>query len=216
MTTLASAPVASPAPGPALLRTELALQLAQLDGIGRWAADERAAGTRIPRPTSSREDRLDLARVETAREAVRQTVRARAEAHLAETGVAPLRTGLVPRALLAHRHDWIRGRTAACLAGLGISVIGETISGAEALGRVIVDQPDLLLVEDSLPLVSGREVVASARRYAPETRIVAYVSTDGMVGPLLEAGADLVHTRRVPPADVAYSLAGLVPLPATC
>jgi hypothetical protein len=92
---------------------------------------------------------------------------------------------------------------------------GELTNGAEAVGAVVAEQPDLLLVEDSLPMMSGEDVVREVRAFAPLTRIGAQVAHDDRIAAMLEAGAHSAHTRRVPPAEVAApSGAGSLPEPA--
>ncbi len=92
-----------------------------------------------------------------------------------------------------------------------IEVVAKLTNGAEAVGAVVAEQPDLLLVEDSLPMMSGEDVVREVRTFAPPTRIGAQVAYDDRIAAMLEAGAHSACTRRVPPADVAAALAQLLP-----
>jgi DNA-binding NarL/FixJ family response regulator len=92
-----------------------------------------------------------------------------------------------------------------------IAVVARLTNGAEAVGAVVAEQPDLLLVEDSLPMMSGEDVVREVRTFAPLTRIGAQVAHDDRIAAMLDAGAHSAYTRRVPPADVAAALVGLLP-----
>ncbi len=83
-------------------------------------------------------------------------------------------------------------------------------NGAEAVGFVIAEQPDLLLVEDSLSMMSGEDVLRSVLPYAPHTVCVAQVAHEDRVGALIEAGARMVWTRRAAPAELAAALRELV------
>jgi CheY-like chemotaxis protein len=60
-------------------------------------------------------------------------------------------------------------------------------NGADAVGVVAAEQPDLLLVEDRLPMVSGEQVIAGVRTFSPNTLIAAQVAYSDRVGALLDA-----------------------------
>jgi DNA-binding response OmpR family regulator len=74
----------------------------------------------------------------------------------------------------------------------------------------VAEQPDLLLVQDALPMVSGVEVVREVRRFAPVTRIGAHVEHDVRIAEMLDAGASRAWSRRVPPSDVTGDLLALL------
>jgi hypothetical protein len=61
--------------------------------------------------------------------------------------------------------------------------------------------------------VSGALRRKEERAYSPGTRIGAQVAHSGRVGTLLDARADAVGTRQVPPLDVAEQLLALVGAP---
>jgi DNA-binding NarL/FixJ family response regulator len=96
------------------------------------------------------------------------------------------------------------------LAELGIKVVAQLDNGADGVGALVAEQPDLLLVEDALPQVTGMQMLAATRRYAPHTRTAMQVPYDDGLAPALDAGAAAVFTRRTPPADIALQLARLV------
>ncbi len=109
-----------------------------------------------------------------------------------------------------HRKQWFRDKVAEALRGSGVEVMTGLENGAEAVGFVIAEQPDLLLVEDSLSMISGEDVLRSVLPYAPHTLCVAQVAHEDRVGALVEAGARAVWTRRAAPDDVATALRQLV------
>lgn len=89
-------------------------------------------------------------------------------------------------------------------------VVAGTDNGADAVGLTVAEQPDLVLVEDTLSMLTGVEVIREVRRFSAETVVVAQAAHGDRVGQLLDAGASAVFTRRTPPADVALSLLWLI------
>ena len=194
-------------------RSDLDLARQQLDAIARWHDARRGVREAAQRTTASREARMDVARRLDVVHAEHRAIVERTDAQLRRS-VELLRRTAARRAIVVHRNGWFMDRVAADLALRRIEVVATLGNGAEAVGAVVAEQPDLLLVEDSLPMMSGEDVVREARRFAPGTRIAAQVAHDGRIAALLEAGAHSACTRRVPPADVAAALADLL-LPRT-
>jgi DNA-binding NarL/FixJ family response regulator len=85
---------------------------------------------------------------------------------------------------------------------LGVDIVGHTDNGAEAVGMAVAEQPDLVLVEDTLAMVPGEQVVRELRKYCPDAVLAAQVAYSDRVGALLEAGAAMVFTRQIPPAEI--------------
>jgi DNA-binding NarL/FixJ family response regulator len=77
------------------------------------------------------------------------------------------------RVLLADDHALVREGIRSLLDGLAdVQVVAEAADGREALRLVAQHQPDVALVDISMPGLNGLEVVASARKDHPRTRIV--------------------------------------------
>ena len=188
-------------------RTQLDLLKAQLAAVDAWNLARRAAEADVETGTLSREMRLDLSRQLEARRREHQAVVARAEQHLRESGGA-LSAAARRRAVLAHRNAWLRDNVATRLQDLGVDVVGTFEDGADAAGTVVVEQPDLVLVEDRLPTVSGLELVQRIRAFSPHTVIGVQCLDEGGVPTFVKAGAQPVFTRRVPPKDIAEHLVG--------
>lgn len=181
----------------------------QLEAVEAWHQARRATEAAAERRTASREARMDLARRRDVLREQHRAIVARTEEQLAR-GVRLLPRQVPLRAVLVHRNAWFVGKLTAELAQRGIEVVGAPENGAEGTGVVVVEQPDLLLVEDTLPMVSGVEVARETRRFAPDAVAVAQVAYEERVPHLLEAGAQAAYTRRMPPGDVAQDLLGLL------
>ena len=181
----------------------------QLAAIERFTAARRMAEDAAAAAARSREMRMDTAR---ALEVVRrqhEAVIARSHEQLRRTGDL-LRGHAQRRAVLAHRNEWFLGKVSGVLAQRGITVVAAVDNGADVVGLAVAEQPDLVLVEDTLAMVPGEQVVRDVREYCPAAVIGAQVAYGDRIGALLEAGASTVFTRRTPPVDVAEELLGLV------
>ena len=188
-------------------RSQLDLLKAQLAAVDAWNDARRDAEAQAEVGAVSREMRLDLGRRLEARRREHLALVARAEQQLRETGGA-LSAAARRRAVLAHRNAWLRDSVAKRLEELGVCVVGAFGDGAEAAGTVVVEQPDLVLVEDRLPTVSGLELVQRIRAFSPRTVIGVQCLDEGGVPTFVRAGAEPVFTRRVPPTDIAEHLVG--------
>jgi predicted site-specific integrase-resolvase len=181
--------------------TQADLARRQLQAIESWHRARRAAEQAFEARTASREVRMDLSRhVEVLRTQHDAIVR-RTDQHLRD-GVHPLTRQVADRAVVVHRNEWFTGKVTAELQRCGIEVVEALCNGAEAVGVVVAEQPELLLVEDSLPMLPGEDVVRETRRFAPDTLVVGLVDYQDRVAALHAVGATAVFTRRVPPAEV--------------
>jgi len=192
-------------------RSSVELILDQVRAIGAWVQDPvgnqpacAPKGGRVPR-----EMPLDLAGELAALRATHAAVLARAELQLRQTG-DPLWADSSCRAVLAHRDVWWRERVADYLTAQGVQVIAQAGDGADVVGVLIVEQPDLVVVQDLLPLLPGLQVVRQARRYAPTSLIAAHLLDRGQAQPFLTAGADVAFSRRDRPGEVAEQLVALL------
>ena len=101
-----------------------------------------------------------------------------------------------PTAVIADDHEIVRSglRRALETPGLiepdGIEVVGEAVNGIETIERVKTMRPDLLLLDVSMPLASGAEVVLDIRRWSPDTRIAVVTAVDapGVLAGLVDSG----------------------------
>ncbi|KPJ78892.1 MAG: histidine kinase [Deltaproteobacteria bacterium SG8_13] len=71
-------------------------------------------------------------------------------------------------------------------------VVGTAGDGLEAIRRVETHQPDLLLVDLSMPRMSGMDAIRDVKKRFPQTRIIALTvhKTDEYILATLQAGAD--------------------------
>lgn len=107
------------------------------------------------------------------------------------------------RAVIADDHQIVRDglKTALQQPGLvehnGVAVVAEAENGFEALAEVKNHKPDVLILDISMPLAGGAEVVADIKRWSPETRIVILtgINAPGLICTLLDAGVDGMFSK---------------------
>ena len=186
-------------------RSQLELLQSQLAAIDAWNRARRACEEAEASVDMTREMRLDVSRRMEARRREQAAVVARADAHLRASGTVVAKNA-APRAVLAHRSTWLRDKVAARLTDSGVTVVASLEDGADAAGVVVVEQPDLVLVEDRLPTLPGQELVRRVRSFSPRTLVGVHVLDGGAVAPFMDAGAQAVFTRRIPPVEIADEL----------
>jgi len=101
-------------------------------------------------------------------------------------------------AVIADDHDIVRDGLRAALERsdllelLTLDVVAETSNGFETLAAVKQHQPDLLLLDLTMPLSGGAEVYTDVRRWSPQTKVVVYssVTAPGVLSMLVSAGVD--------------------------
>ncbi|MEL6860072.1 MAG: response regulator transcription factor [Pseudomonadota bacterium] len=101
-------------------------------------------------------------------------------------------------AILADDHDIVRDGLRAAMEkpGLietdGIHVVAETADGFETLAAVKLHKPDLVVLDLTMPLSGGAEVLTDIRRWSPNTKVLIYSSVDapGILSMLIEAGVE--------------------------
>jgi CheY-like chemotaxis protein len=179
-------------------------QIAAIDAFNRARRTAQAASAAA---LGSREMRLDAARR-------LDVLRRQHEAVVATTDEA-LRTSRdllrasSSRAVVVHHNPWFTRKVSDALADEGIVVLAQLDNGADAVGMVVAEQPDLLLLEDPLPMMTAEQVVHEVRTYSPHT-FVAVQADASAIGQLLGAGAGSVFTRHITPVSLARDLAGVL------
>jgi hypothetical protein len=192
-------------------QSPVALLLRQLQGIEAWNHVRQSRETALRSTPVSRQDRLDAARRIDMLAHAHATVLARASSDLAEQPT-PLASAIARRAVVAHRHQWFADKLTQGLEAGGVDVIGASDNGAEALGLVVAEQPDLLVVGDALVMLTGVELLGEVALFAPATLRAVQVSDSNGVGLMLDAGAHGVFTQQVPPQETADHLLALLEL----
>ncbi len=115
----------------------------------------------------------------------------------------PYHSGMKFTAVIADDHGIVRSglRMALERPGFlevdGIQVVGEAANGLEAIELVKTAQPDLLLLDISMPLASGAEILFDIQRWSPKTKVVILtaVRSPGLLSSILEGGVDGLFSK---------------------
>lgn len=131
------------------------------------------------------------------------------------------------RVVLADDHELVRAGLRALVDGCpGMRVVGEASDGAEAIARARELDPDVLVMDLSMPEVDGATATERIRSECPRVRVIALTAHDdrahltrllqaGAAGYVLKRGAadELVRAIRAVAAGSTYvdpTLAGAV------
>jgi DNA-binding NarL/FixJ family response regulator len=98
----------------------------------------------------------------------------------------------VTRILIADDHEVVRSGLRAILeAHEGWEVVAEAENGKDAIAKAVETNPDVAIIDYSLPLMNGIEATRQIRARVPAAEILIFTmhDSDVLVGELLEAGA---------------------------
>ncbi len=98
-------------------------------------------------------------------------------------------------AVIADDHEIVRDGLRSTLArvpDVDINVVGEAGNGIEAVTLVKKHKPHLLLLDITMPLASGEEILLDLRRWSPETKVVIFtaVTTPRVLASLVASEVD--------------------------
>src|SRR4051794_34206920 len=90
----------------------------------------------------------------------------------------------------------------------GIEVVGEAADGNEGVRQVADLQPDVILLDLSMPECDGLEAIPAMRAQSPGTRIVALsgFTADRMAAPVIARGAKAYLEKGVEIAEIVATI----------
>lgn len=101
------------------------------------------------------------------------------------------------RVLIVDDHEVVRRGLRDILRGSSFEVCGEAENGQEAVEQTLKLEPDIVLLDMSMPLMSGLQAATKIRQLAPATKIIIVSMHDSpqMVEESRTAGADAYVTK---------------------
>jgi two-component system, NarL family, nitrate/nitrite response regulator NarL len=116
------------------------------------------------------------------------------------------------RILIADDHPLTRDALAALLSQEGFDVVGEAADGGEALRAVRTLEPDLVLLDLTMPGMDGLTALPRIREQAPACEVVVLTASDAEENLLaaIRAGASGYLLKTEPPEQIASFLRGVV------
>src|SRR5437870_8374819 len=124
----------------------------------------------------------------------------------------PIRMGMPVRVLIVDDHPLTRTALGSLLEQSSFSVVGEAADGAEAVERARELQPDLVLLDLSMPGLDGLEALPSLRAAAPDCEVVVLTAsgTEDNLLAAIRGGAAGYLLKSEPPERIAGFLVGVV------
>ncbi len=119
------------------------------------------------------------------------------------------RTDRAVRVLLVDDHSLMREGLAKLLRDQpGIEVVAQAADGQQAVDAARTVRPDAILMDVSMPGMSGTEATRRIKAEMPEVRIIGLSmhDLDGTRETMLEAGADAYLTKDGPPAHLLATI----------
>ena len=115
------------------------------------------------------------------------------------------------RVLVADDHALFRDGITTLLDAAGIEVIAQVSDGQAAVDRTLHLQPDLVLMDISMPHMSGLEALALIKEKVPETKVVMLTVSERAedVSRAIEGGADGYLLKSLNPEEFIDMLDGL-------
>jgi len=113
------------------------------------------------------------------------------------------------RVLVVDDHPIVRDGISALLALAGdMEVVGEATNGSEALNRVRELEPDVVIMDISMPIMDGLEATRRIRRDFPRTRVLVLTQYDDKeyVFPIIEAGATGFISKKAASSELASGI----------
>jgi two-component system, NarL family, response regulator NreC len=111
--------------------------------------------------------------------------------------------------LLVDDHPMIRQGLRNLLSGVSdLQVIGEAGDGLEALHKIELTKPDILVIDMMMPNLNGLEVLAQIKKISPATRTIVFSmqSAEPYVVEALRYGADGYILKDAGPAELVDAI----------
>ena len=115
------------------------------------------------------------------------------------------------RVLLADDHEIVRAGLISLLGEGGtIQVVGEAANGREAIDLAAEVQPDVVVMDVSMPLIDGAEATRQIKRHLPNTRVIAFsmFGDPDTAERMRAAGADAYILKTAPAEDLLAAIRG--------
>ena len=113
------------------------------------------------------------------------------------------------RVVHADDHAVVRAGIRAMLEGLGgIEIVGQATNGREALALVAQHQPDVLLMDISMPVMNGLEATTRVVKEFPNVRVIIISMHNAVeyVWQALKAGATGYLLKDAEPSELGFAI----------
>jgi DNA-binding NarL/FixJ family response regulator len=87
-----------------------------------------------------------------------------------------------------------------------VQVVGEAADGKEAMHLIEVRQPDVVLMDASMPVMDGLEATRLVKTQWPEVRVIVLTIHTGLCAEALAAGADDFLVKGCPAGELLATI----------
>ncbi len=113
------------------------------------------------------------------------------------------------RILLADDHTIVRKGIRSLLdREPSFEVVGEAENGREAVDKTLELNPDVVLLDHTMPLLNGLEALRQIKRLRPETRVIVLTmhTNEEYIFQFLQAGAEGYLVKQTAPTDLVEAI----------
>lgn len=113
------------------------------------------------------------------------------------------------KVLLAEDHTIVRKGLLFLLAEqLDIEIVGEAANGQEAVAKALALQPDVVVMDITMPLLNGLEATRHIKRALPDTKVVILTvhTTEEYIFQILQAGASGYVVKQAAPDELLMAI----------
>ena len=87
-----------------------------------------------------------------------------------------------------------------------VQVVGEAADGREAINLITELQPDVVLMDASMPIMDGLEATRLVKAQWPEVRVIVLTIHTGLRAEALAAGADAFLVKGCPAGELLAAI----------
>ena len=98
------------------------------------------------------------------------------------------------------------GLKALLATALPVQVAGEAVDGREAINLITELQPDVVLMDASMPVMDGLEATRLVKAQWPEVRVIVLTIHTGLRAEALAAGADAFLVKGCPAGELLAAI----------
>jgi DNA-binding NarL/FixJ family response regulator len=105
--------------------------------------------------------------------------------------------------------DWIQtreGLKALLATAPAVQVVGEAADGRDAMHLIEVRQPDVVLMDASMPVMDGLEATWLVKAHWPQIRVIILTIHTGLRAEALAAGADAFLVKGCPADELLAAI----------